>query len=277
MLVIGDEILDGFVTDTNSGWVARRLHQHGVPLERVHTVPDEVAAIDEALTAELARPGPRVVLTSGGIGSTPDDRTFEAVAESLGRDLVEHPELVERIRQALEWTRSKGVEVTDEFAWHMMRMARIPDGGELLSGSSGFAPGIRVDLDGGAGEDRDGASVVILPGVPSHLKGIMRNGIEPDLLADRNEPRTVVEITHTFPESALNLCFVEVMDEHPEVKVGSYPGMPMLVRVTGPEEEARAAGAKVRDYVRDLEEDPAGARLADAWAARFGGAERERR
>lgn len=273
ILVIGDEILAGYVQDTNSGWIAERLRVHGVPLARVHTVPDDFRAIDEALSAELSRRRPRVVITSGGIGSTPDDVTFAAVAASLGRPLVEHPELTERIGRALEWTRSQGLDVGDEFADHMMRMARIPEGGRLLAGSRGFAPGVRIEVAGGVDDEEgggeQGATVVILPGVPSQLRTIVRDGVEPALLAGHNHRPTVVEVTHPFPESALNLCFAEVMERHPEVKLGSYPGLPMTVRLSGPEGPTRAAAEQVRRYVRDLEDDPAGARLAAAWTARF--------
>src|SRR5690606_34736663 len=139
MLVIGDEILGGFVEDANSPWLARHLQAAGVPLERVHTVPDTHEAIDEALQAELARERPRLVVTSGGIGSTPDDLTFEAVAASLGRDLVEEPTIAERIETSLRWQASQGMDVTDDFRWHMLRMARVPEGGHLL-GAQGWVP-----------------------------------------------------------------------------------------------------------------------------------------
>lgn len=274
MLVIGDEILGGFVEDTNSGWVAGRLLSHGVPLTRIQTVPDEYEAIAEALHLEVGRSRPRVILTSGGIGSTPDDLTYEAIARALDRDVVELPELVERIEGALDWTRGFGLEVTDDFAWHMLRMARVPEGAELLQ-HSGWAPGLRLDLEGGV--DAAGATLVILPGVPSQLRRIVSDTVEPELLAGRNEPLEVVEITHSFPESALNTCFARVLEEHPEVKLGSYPGVPMLVRLRGRPEAVSPAAAAVRDYVRELESQPAGERLAAAWADRLGGVERERR
>ena len=85
IVVIGDEILGGFVHDTNSHWLAGQLQTHGIPLDRVQTVPDTMAAIDEGLRMELGRSRPRLILTSGGIGSTPDDLTMEAVAATLGR------------------------------------------------------------------------------------------------------------------------------------------------------------------------------------------------
>ena len=273
MVVIGDEILGGYVTDTNSPWLADRLRAHGVALSRVHVVPDEMAAIDEALGAELRRGGPRIVVTSGGVGSTPDDLTYEGVAASLGRRLVEEPRIVERLQGVLDWSRAQGLEVTDEFAWHLMRMARIPEGGRLLLRDGGWVPGVAVDVDGGA--DEGGATVVVLPGVPSEFRSILSEVVEPTMLAGRNPLPTVVEIEHGFPESALNLTFAALADRLPQVKLGSYPGRPMLVRLTGAEEEVEVAAGIVRDAIRRLEEGPAGAGLRSSWERRRAGDEED--
>ncbi len=281
LIVVGDEILSGYVTDTNSPWLADRLREHGVPLTRVHTVPDDAAAIDEALTAELARSRPRVVFTSGGIGSTPDDLTYEAVAASLGRALVEDPAMGQRIQGALAWSREQGLDVTDEFAWHLGRMARIPAGSRLLWREGGWSPGVAVDVDGGVdgglegpgggtpvGRHRGGprgATVVVLPGVPSEFRAIVGQVIEPQLLADRNEVPAVRELEHPYPESVLNTTFTELMRREPEVKLGSYPGRPMLVRLSGPEDAVDRAAELVRTALDELDASPAGRRLAAAW------------
>jgi molybdenum cofactor synthesis domain-containing protein len=267
IVVIGDEILGGYVVDTNSPWLARRLGDHGVPLTRVQVVPDDPAAIDEALQIELARARPRLVVTSGGIGSTPDDLTYEAVAASLERDLEVEETIAARIEGALDWTRSQGIEVTEEFAWHLHRMARVPAGSRLLRREHGWAPGIVVDLDGGCTQE-GGASVVILPGVPSEFRDIVEQVVEPQLLVGRNEVPAVVEIEHGFPESTLNLTFADVVERFDDVKLGSYPGRRMLVRLVGPPASVEAAASEVRRAIAELEASPAGARLAAAWAAR---------
>lgn len=267
MLVIGDEILGGFVDDTNSAWLAERLHAHAVPLTRIHTIPDDHASIDEALTMELGRSRPRLIVTSGGIGSTPDDVTFEGIARSLGRDLVEDPKITERIETALGWQASQGIDVTDDFRWHMMRMARIPEGGYLLERDAGWVPGVRVDEDGGLDED-GGASIIVLPGIPSEFRRIVSELIEP-IVAGRNPATRTVEIEHGLPESALNLCFVGVAERFPDVKLGSYPGTPMLVRLTGRPDRVDEAEAFVRSYLDDLLASEGGARLAAAWSSRF--------
>lgn len=269
VIVIGDEILGGFVQDTNSGWLAQRLEHHGVELSRIVTIPDTLDAIDEALQRELGRQRPRIVFTSGGIGSTPDDLTYEGVARSVGRDLVVDPVLAHRIDGAIAWTREHGLDVDDDFVDHMMRMARIPDGAERLRDSGSFAPGIRVDVDGGVGEP-DGATVVILPGVPSQFHRIVTEAVEPDLLAGRGEEMTSTEVTHGYPESVLNRCFDQIAQRWPDVKIGSYPGAPMLVRLRGRPDSVDAARRHLEEYLADLDAGP-GVGVREAWARRFGG------
>lgn len=275
IIVIGDEILGGFVQDTNSCWLATRLRNQGVRLSRIVTVPDDPADIDDALQRELARPRPRLIMTTGGVGSTPDDVTYEAIAASLGRQLEVAPEIAERIDGAVWWTQRQGLDVDAEFVDHMMRMARVPCDSRLLRRSSGWVPGVRVDVDGGI--DRvDGATILILPGVPSELRAIFREVVEPDLLAGRGRPETVAELVHGFPESVLNPCFARLAREYPDVKVGSYPGTPMVVRLRGRPEEVEEAMAELGAYVEGLEADPGGARVREAWGERLTTAERDR-
>lgn len=267
IVVIGDELLGGFVRDSNSHFLAGRLGAHGIPLDRVHVVPDEFDAIDEALQAELDRTRPRLVLTTGGIGSTPDDITFEAVARSLGRSVVEEPAIAARLEGALEWTRSLGLEVDDEARDQFFRMARVPEGATMISTDS-WVPAVRMDVDGGI-DVAGGATVVVLPGVPAQTRELVTSGIEPELLAGRNPAWTVEEVHHHFPESVLNPTFLRLAEQHPEVKLGSYPGAPMVVRLRGTADAVADAAAFVRAEVAALEDTPAGQRIAEAWARRF--------
>ncbi|MDQ3932407.1 MAG: competence/damage-inducible protein A [Actinomycetota bacterium] len=275
VVVIGDEILGGFVQDTNSGWLASRLQTHGIPLTRIITVPDDAAEIDDALQSELARARPRLIITTGGIGSTPDDLTYEAIAASLGRRLVVAPEIAAGIDGAVGWTRQLGLEVDEEFVDHMMRMARVPGDSQLLPRSGGWVPGVRIDVGGGI-DAPEGATILILPGVPSELRSIVTGVVESDILAGRGQPQTVSELVHGFPESVLNSCFVRLARRYPAVKIGSYPGVPMRVRLQGHPEQVVSAYAELEAYVRALEAHPGGARLREEWARRTGAAERER-
>lgn len=266
LVVIGDEILDGHVADANTRALARALATQGVAIDRVHTVRDDADEIGLALHRELERSRPRLLVTSGGIGSTPDDITFEAVAAALGRPTETHPSIHRRIRRALDWQVDAGLEVDDEVTHAMMRMAAVPAGARLLDGLSGWVPGVVLDLDGGVGSV-GGVTVAILPGVPSEFRRITHEGLVP-LVAGRNPVPEVVEVTHGFPESLLNPAFARIGERHPDVKLGSYPGSPMLVRLTGPAGEVAAAAAIVQSHVDGLLATEAGQRVATSWADR---------
>lgn len=266
MLAIGDELLGGYVADANSPWLAQRLRSYGVPLSRVHIVPDDFDAIDEALHAELARARPRLVVTSGGVGSTPDDITFEAVAASLGRNVVLDDELAARLQPIAERTATFGIDVDERFTHHLLRMARLPAGSRLLTPPGSWVPAVAVDVEGGSAAA--GVTVLILPGVPEAFRSLITNVVEPQLLAGRNPSERVEEITHSFPESVLNGMFEDLLRDCPSVKLGSYPGRPMIIRLTGNPNDVDDAARLVRSYLQQLTDSPAGARLAASWAVR---------
>lgn len=268
ILVIGDEILGGFVRDTNSGWLAGRLHALGVPLDRIVTVPDDAWAIDEALQAELARGCPRVVLTSGGIGSTPDDLTVESVAASLGLELRIEPEIDARITHALEWTIAQGAQIDAEHERAMRKMARVPEGAWLLPGIDGLAPGIAVDVSGGC-HTEGGATIVIMPGVPSELKRIMRQGVEPSLLHGRGAPAHIAEIRHGYPESTLSPLLGRLVIEYRDLHVGSYPDRECVIRLEGTPERVEQAMSVIRAFLSKLDASPSSHLLRAAWGARW--------
>lgn len=268
IIVIGDEILGGFVQDTNSGWLAQRCQSLGFPVDRVVTIPDSFDAIDEALGAELGRARPRLVLTSGGIGSTPDDVTFAAVARHLGMGLRLEPTINERISAALTWTESQGVEVTSDHERSMRKMAMVPDDSYVVPGTPGFVPGVAVDVGGGLAED-GGATIVVMPGVPGQLQQIFTDGVERHLLAGRGQPQHVEEITHPYPESTLNPVLDRLVAEFPDVHLGSYPGYECTVRLKGDKERVTEAMQVVLDYLRVLDADPGAGRLSAAWQARW--------
>ena len=266
MIVIGDELLGGYVADANSPWLAETLRSYGVPFERIHVVGDDPAAIDEALSYERAKSTPRLIVTSGGIGSTPDDITYTAVAASLGRDVTRHPKMAARVEQALDWSRENGLDVDDAFAAHMFRMAEIPDGARLIFREDGWLPAVLVDVDGGCGAN--GVTIAILPGVPREFRAIITETVGPNLLAGVNPLPTVIEITHRLPESALNGVFSRLLTTFPDVKLGSYPAYPMIVRLTGFGTDVTKAAALVNAELETIMASPAGEKLEAAWQRR---------
>jgi molybdenum cofactor synthesis domain-containing protein len=268
IVVIGDEILGGYVRDTNSGWLAERLAALGIPLDRIVTVPDDVEAVGDALAAELTRSRPRVVLTSGGIGSTPDDVTLEAIARHLGRDLVTEPSIDGVISRLVTEAARQGAPISPEHERSLRKMARVPDGAYLLPGAVGVAPGVGIDVDDGASAD-GGVTIAVLPGVPSELRRIMVQGVEPALLAGRGEPLHVVELEHSYPESTLNPVLDRIVVEFPDVHLGSYPGAVCVVRLRGVKDRTEQAAALVRMFLDGLDREIGAAVTRDRWRARW--------
>jgi hypothetical protein len=91
LIIVGDELLGGFTTDVNGALAARRLFEAGYPVRRIEMVGDAVDDIATAVRRAIDDPSAARVIVSGGIGPTPDDRTHEAVAKALGRELEEDP------------------------------------------------------------------------------------------------------------------------------------------------------------------------------------------
>src|SRR5438445_12508755 len=96
LLSIGSELTVGETRDTNAGDLARRLTSIGVGVERIQALPDRLETVREAIAAAIARAD--LVVTTGGLGPTPDDLTPEAVASALGQTPVVAPELAAWLR-----------------------------------------------------------------------------------------------------------------------------------------------------------------------------------
>ena len=194
-LVIGSEILSGKTQDTNSPFLARELRSLGVDLRRILVVPDDEADIVEGVR-ELA-PRFDYVFTSGGIGPTHDDITYEAVAKALGRALVRNPILEALIRPHHDVERTP----------HALRMADLPEGAELIWGGDLKVP---VVLAG---------NVYVLPGVPSIFEKKLLG------LSDRfrDTPFHLRQVFVAAGEVEIAAALYDLVAHHPGLALGSYP------------------------------------------------------
>ncbi len=156
IIAVGDELLEGRTSDTNSGRIQRALGRHAVQTADIQVVPDTLAAICRAL--DHTEEGDLVWLT-GGLGSTPDDLTRDAVAQWAGVPLQEDPQL----RQALEerW-RKRGIQRRRS---GVERQSQVPAGLTPVTNPVGSAPGLVGDLAG--------RTFLLLPGVPTELEGFL--------------------------------------------------------------------------------------------------------
>jgi len=238
LVVIGDEILSGRTQDKNVGQLATWLNDHGIRLAEVRIVPDDSGRIGEAVNA--LRASHDYLFTTGGIGPTHDDITVDAIAAAFGVPVIVHPEA----RRILEdYYRDRPGGLTEA----RMRMARTPEGAELLKNPSSGAPGIRMD------------NVYILAGVP----GIAASMLEA-LTGKLEGGRPVVSVTvgARAPESDVADLLRETEEAHPGVAIGSYPffrdgryGSNFVIR-SEDGDLARRTGDKLAERLREAGIEP---------------------
>ncbi|MEO8294491.1 MAG: competence/damage-inducible protein A [Gemmatimonadota bacterium] len=188
VVTIGTELLLGFTVDTNGVEIGQALAEAGVRVCRRTSVADQAEAIRDAVSAALGRTG--AVLTTGGLGPTRDDITKKCLADLFGARL----EFQEKVWQELLQRMAKYGRVPSE---SNRSQAEVPRGAIVLPNPLGTAPGIW--LEGSRG------FVIMLPGVPSEMRGLLINQVVPRLRARAGGSviRSMTLRTTAIPESSL--------------------------------------------------------------------------
>jgi molybdenum cofactor synthesis domain-containing protein len=199
LLVIGDEILSGRTKDKNIGYTADYLTALGIDLKEVRVVSDDEAAIIAALDA--LRAAYDYVFTTGGIGPTHDDITADCVAKAFGVALPYHPDAVEILKQRMAKT---GGELNEA----RLRMARIPEGAQLIVNKVSGAPGFWI------------GNVIVMAGVPSVMQAML-DEVAPKLKTGAK--LLSVSIRADAKEGDVGSELGVIAKAHPEALIGSYP------------------------------------------------------
>jgi molybdenum cofactor synthesis domain-containing protein len=198
ILVIGDEILSGRTKDKNIGFIAEYLTNIGIDLKEVRVVSDDEPDIIAALDALRKRY--TYVFTTGGIGPTHDDITADAVAKAFGVKIDHHPEVVARFQERFG----------DDLNEARLRMARIPDGADLIQSATILAPGFKID------------NVIVMAGVPSIMQAMM-DIVSPKLKSGVRMLSDTVKANAR--EGDVGGPLREIAKAHPDTIIGSYPFM----------------------------------------------------
>ncbi|MGD9868663.1 MAG: competence/damage-inducible protein A [Hyphomicrobiales bacterium] len=197
MLVIGDEILSGRTKDKNIGYIAEYLTNIGIQLREVRVVPDVEARIVEAVNA--LRAAHTYVFTTGGIGPTHDDITADSIARAFGVPID-----VDERALAIMRERYRPEDLTPA----RLRMARIPQGAELVANSVSKAPGFML------------GNVIVMAGVPRIMQ-VMLDDVAPRLRTGLKMLSRTVRLER--PEGLVADGLGRVQGEYPDVSMGSYP------------------------------------------------------
>lgn len=199
LAVIGDEILSGRTQDRNVAQVATWLNEQGIRLAEVRIVPDNAARIAETVNELRARHD--YLFTTGGIGPTHDDITVDAIAAAFGVPVITDLEA----RAVLEeYYRDRPGGLNEA----RLRMARVPEGAELVFNPSTAAPGVKL------------GNVYILAGVP-RIAASMLEALTGKLEGGR--PMMSVTVGAHAAESEVADLLRETEEAHPGVAIGSYP------------------------------------------------------
>ncbi|HEY0492042.1 MAG TPA: molybdopterin-binding protein [Candidatus Dormibacteraeota bacterium] len=229
IIVVGNEILRGFTVDTNSNWLASKLFRCGFPVTLITTVGDVDADIVATVRYHIDRGEIDRIFICGGLGPTPDDRTYLALAHALERPLVYNREVGAQMQNRMFVYGMAARRGTAELNAGNRKMALLPEGATLLHNGAGMAPGLAFQV----GTQR---FLFALPGVPAELRAVYK-AIEARYLTGGNGD-VVRELRYrAVPESAFHDVMQALEREYPDVSLGSYPqteSRELILRASGP-------------------------------------------
>lgn len=216
IISIGNELLIGKTLNTNAQWLAKMMTVIGINVNRITVISDDIKKIAESIKETINR-HPQFIITTGGLGPTFDDKTFEGIAEAFNLELKVDP-------QASEMIKKKYIEYAQEMDCGefeltpaRMKMATIPEGAEPLTNPVGTAPAIAIQH----GE----LTVFALPGVPSEMKAIFEKSLLPTL-KDAAGNLTFYEASlfvSCIMESEIAPFIDNVMHANPYIYIKSHP------------------------------------------------------
>jgi nicotinamide-nucleotide amidase len=212
-LIVGNEILDGIVLESNSQWLTNQMKTLGFFIKERMVVRDSVFEISQSLK-RLIDDGCTLILTSGGLGPTHDDMTLKGVAEGINVPLEINDEGLAIVTRQYSEIHARGIIESPIITPARKKMAYLPKGSKALDNRVGGAPGVLLK--------KDCVTIICLPGVPSELMWIYNNQVI-EYLSSEVEGNFYEETTTLSlrDESTLSPLIDEVMKAIPDIWVKS--------------------------------------------------------
>jgi len=236
---IGDEVLIGQIVNTNAAWMGKVLNDVGIEVIENIVISDTSAHITTTLDHALSKAD--IILTTGGLGPTKDDLTTKTLAQYFGAELVLQEEVLERLKQMLE---QRGRELTEQ----NQKVALVPKDCKVILNPKGTAPALWFE--------RNGKSVIAMPGVPYEMKDFMTKFILPEF-----ERRGVTQ--SLFHKTIMTAGTGEtVLAEHikdieaalpPHIKLAFLPRLGIVrLRLSGKGDDKQALEVDVNEYAQQI-------------------------
>ena len=204
---IGTELVLGQIQDTNAHWIAQQILQLGGELRRVTMLRDDFDEMTEALGSAIER-NTALILTTGGLGPTPDDMTVAVVASLIGTEPVVSDETIAEFRKRREMSED------DPLNEALTKMATVPETATVLQNPAGWAPCISV-------EHQD-STIMMMPGPPREMKAIFEAHIQP-LISERYRSEISTARVHVnMFEAEVSPLMQQVMEQHSDVYLKAY-------------------------------------------------------
>ncbi len=217
ILSVGNELLIGKIANTNAQWLAKRITTTGLSVTRVTVIGDDVNEISKTIR-EVIRRKPKMLITTGGLGPTFDDKTLEGIAKALDQPLEVNREAVKMIEETYERFLKEGrVDEKIELTPPRMKMATMPEKAKPINNPLGTAPGVMLKAER--------TIIISLPGVPTEMEAIFDESIQP-MLKKMAGNVTFYEASITVSgimESDIAPLIDETMNANPYVYIKSHP------------------------------------------------------
>jgi len=164
IISIGSEILRGQITDTNANFIAKKLVESGIDLEHISAVSDNPESLLSILKLALQRSD--LIITTGGLGPTEDDVTYETIAKALNLKLIKYPEAEENLKIFFK-------KINKTISPCNLKQVYLPEGAKIIINQYGTAPAMILE--------KDNKMICSFPGVPYEMKNLIEENLIPYL------------------------------------------------------------------------------------------------
>jgi len=208
IISIGSEILRGQITDTNANFIAKKLVELGIDLEYISAVSDNPESLLSTLKLALQRSD--LIITTGGLGPTEDDITYQTIARALNLKLIKYPEAEENLKRIL-----KNINTT--LSPSNLKQVYLPEGVKIIINQYGTAPAMILE--------KNNKLICSFPGVPHEMKRLIEENLIPYL--KEKFPPSMIKKSKTLKitglgESSVNELLRDYMNKQTNFSFGIY-------------------------------------------------------
>ena len=204
---VGTELVLGQIQDTNAHWIAQQILQNGGELRRVTMLRDDFDEMTEAINSAIQRET-ALILTTGGLGPTPDDMTVSVISSLIGTKPIVSKETV------AEYKKRREMSEDDILSDALTKMATIPESAKVYQNPAGWAPCISVDYKQ--------STIMMMPGPPSEMKAVFDTHIQPLIIERYRDEISTARVYVSMFEAEVSPLMQKVMERFPNVYLKAY-------------------------------------------------------